>query len=79
MDRMDQDPGNFVKEATARDLKAFEGFKHRTFQDIDVQGIVMGLQALYVEYGSIGQFFAAHLTLTTKTWGPPFMPLRNFY
>ena len=78
MARMDQDPGNFVKEATARDLKAFEGFKHRTFQDIDVQGIVMGLQALYVEYRSIGQFFAAHLTPHNQDLGPAFHAFKKF-
>jgi len=78
MDRMDQDPGNFVKEATANDLKSLEGFKHRTFQATDVQGIVMGLKALYVEYGSIGHFFATHLTPQSQDLGPAFHAFKKF-
>ena len=38
----------------------------------------MGLQALYAEYGSIGQFFAAHLTPHSQDLGPAFHAFKKF-
>lgn len=61
MDRMDQQPADFVKNATAADYASLEGFVHRTFQDVDIIGLVKALKVLYIEYGNIGSFFELHV------------------
>ena len=61
MDRMDQQPAEFVQNATADDYASLEGFVHRTFQGADIIGLVKSLKELYAEYGSIGSFFERHI------------------
>jgi len=78
MERMDNSPGDFIANATASDLKALRGFKHRTFQDVDIQGVVMALQQLYKEFDSIGSFFATHLPQDAKDLGPSFIAFKQF-
>ena len=36
MERMDNSPADFILNFSQTDLKNFEGFKHRTFNEIDL-------------------------------------------
>ena len=39
MERMDHAPGSFVMDHEESDLKVFDGFVHRTFQEVDAKGL----------------------------------------
>ncbi len=76
--RMDERPGDFIAEASASDLRSLDGFKHRTFQDADLKGIVLALQQLYKEYDSIGEFFSQHLAADSTDLGPAFLAFKQY-
>lgn len=57
MERMDQQPFDFIINHENNDLKNFDGFKHRTFNSVDVSTFIKSLQALYKEYNSLGNYF----------------------
>ena len=78
MNRMDESPGSFVAGASESDLKSLDGFKHRTFQDVDIKGLLVALQQLYREYDSIGAFFAAHLGNDAEDLGPAFLAFKRY-
>ena len=61
IERMDNAPADFVKNASRKDLETFNGFVHRTFQAEDIKGLVSALKVLYSEYHNIGDFFGQHL------------------
>ena len=46
LDRMDGAPAEFVRNAKPADLKAFDGFVHRTFQEADAKRFIRCLQSL---------------------------------
>ncbi|HBS19392.1 MAG: TIGR02757 family protein [Bacteroidota bacterium] len=55
MERMDHAPGSFVMDHEESDLKVFEGFVHRTFQEVDAKGFVQALAGLLRTHGSLEQ------------------------
>lgn len=57
VDMMDDAPFQFVTGATEADLKALNGFVHRTFNDFDFKYFVLSLQNIYRNHGGLGGFF----------------------
>jgi len=55
--RMDQSPYDFIKNAQPSDLKHFENFKHRTFNGIDAVAFIMSLKNLYEKFTSMEMAF----------------------
>jgi uncharacterized protein (TIGR02757 family) len=55
--RMDDAPFEFVKHAAPIDLKALDGFAHRTFNAEDVRGFVQALQKFYAGNDSLETLF----------------------
>ena len=53
LDRMDNQPFDFVKNSTNSDLKSLLGFKHRTFNEIDVLYFVDFLKRVYQNHDSL--------------------------
>ena len=54
---MDMEPYNFVMNHTEKDLKAFENFKHRTFNGIDAEYFIKALQHIYTKHQSLENAF----------------------
>jgi len=78
MDRMDQSPADFIANASSEDLQALNGFKHRTFTDEDIKGLVVALQALYHDYPNLGAFFRQHLHESATDLGPAFHAFKSY-
>jgi len=57
LSRLDNSPFEFVKSASAQELKSLEGFVHRTFNADDVRGFVLMLQQFYAENNSLETLF----------------------
>lgn len=57
MARMDNAPGDFVRNHEASDLAVFDGFVHRTFQAEDMKGFARALQTMLRAHGSLEAFF----------------------
>lgn len=57
--RMDESPAEFVREAGPDDLKALDGFVHRTFQTDDARRFVRCLRSLERDGGLEGAFTSA--------------------
>lgn len=57
VEMMDDAPFDFVTNHTQSDLRALEGFVHRTFNDHDFMFFVSSLKNVYDNHGGIGQFF----------------------
>jgi len=57
MELMDFAPHDFIMNAVHSDLKVFEGFKHRTFQSVDIQFYIESLQHIYRNYGGLEKVF----------------------
>lgn len=53
MERMDHAPGSFVRDHLASDLKAFDGFVHRTFQAEDARSFVQALRQILDKHGTM--------------------------
>jgi len=53
MNIMDNAPHEFVLNAKAKDLKKLNGFKHRTFNGIDVSFFIQSLQYIYKNKGGL--------------------------
>ena len=49
MERMDNTPYDFVMQASRDDLKALNGFVHRTFNEVDVLFFIQALKNIYSE------------------------------
>lgn len=60
VDMMADAPYQFVINATQDDLRAFDGFVHRTFNDFDFRYFVLSLQNIYRNHGGLGEFFTTH-------------------
>jgi uncharacterized protein (TIGR02757 family) len=54
---MDNDPHRFILHHSTADLKAFESFKHRTFNAIDTKYFVTFLKWYYTHYQSLEDAF----------------------
>lgn len=53
LNRMDNQPFDFVKNSSENDLKGLLGFKHRTFNDIDLLYFVDFLKRVYAQHDSL--------------------------
>ncbi|MDX2003094.1 MAG: TIGR02757 family protein [Chitinophagales bacterium] len=57
IDRMDGEPYEFVLHHSKADLERLKGFKHRTFNDIDLLYFVASLRRHYEEHASLEAAF----------------------
>lgn len=57
MERMDNDPHNFILHHKEKDLKRFADFKHRTFNATDALYFIESLKALYIKRDSLEDAF----------------------
>lgn len=57
--RMDDTPAQFVRGASASELRALDSFVHRTFNGVDAVAMVKGLRAIY-KSGGLEQAFSAY-------------------
>lgn len=64
---MDFSPYDFVVEANVNDLKAFDSFKHRTFNGTDCRYFILSLKNIYLNYGGLEQAFAKQGNSEIKT------------
>lgn len=55
--RMGNKPGSFVRNYTPDMFRALQGFKHRTFNDRDIEGMVLCLKQAIGESNSLEPFF----------------------
>lgn len=56
LDRMDNEPYDFIKNASDHDLKSLIGFKHRTFNDTDLLYFVEFLRSVYTQKPSLENY-----------------------
>lgn len=57
---MDHDPHNFIMNVKEKELKRFEDFKHRTFNDVDTKFFIKSLQNIYKNHGGLQQSFNSY-------------------
>ncbi|MBP9152232.1 MAG: TIGR02757 family protein [Flavobacteriales bacterium] len=57
MQRMGNEPFRFVMEHSENDLKALDGFVHRTFNSEDLKHFVRSLRSIYSTYDSLEDVF----------------------
>jgi uncharacterized protein (TIGR02757 family) len=57
MDRMDNDPHNFILNHSEKDLMRFRDFKHRTFNETDTLFFIESLKTLYNKHSSLEPYF----------------------
>ncbi len=55
--RMDNAPGDFIKEARVSDLHVFDDFVHRTFNHLDIKSLVLALQEVLKHKHSLEALF----------------------
>lgn len=67
---MDNSPYDFILNHSQTDLKSFQGFVHRTFNDTDLLYFIYRLQRYYLENGSLEQAFAKHMTPESENIEP---------
>lgn len=65
--RMDNAPFDFIKNHTEHDLKHLLGFKHRTFNDLDLQYCIDFMSRHYNKYDSLEQAFFANSDTDIET------------
>ena len=70
-ERMDARPAAFVRGfQVGRDAGRLAGFKHRTFTGDDTVALVLAVQAVLAEFGSLGALFASGLPAGAPDIGP---------
>ena len=57
MELMDDSPDAFIRGFTAKDLKPFRNFKHRTFNSIDCTTFLNALQKLLLQFNGLESAF----------------------
>lgn len=67
MEIMDFAPADFVRNCSDSDLLAFNLFKHRTFQAVDIQFFIKSLQNIYLNYGGLEKVFEEGFKTDAKT------------
>lgn len=65
LQKMDQSPHDFIMHFTEKDLLAFKGFKHRTFNDDDLFFFFRALKNAYKKHSSLEALFTSN-TLKTN-------------
>lgn len=73
LERMDDTPAEYVRSASERELKAMDGFVHRTFQSEDAKRFVRCLRSLERDGGLEGVFSQA-VASSFATPGAPGIP-----
>lgn len=67
MERMDQDPFDFILNAKAHELDSLNGFVHRTFNATDFTNFVLNLQRIYRYHGGLeAQFSTTEIPLQER-------------
>ena len=57
MERMGNNPYDFVLNASNKDLKSLRGFVHRTFNEVDALFFVKALRGIYTKHQSLENLF----------------------
>ena len=57
MERMGNNPYDFVLNASKKDLKSLRGFVHRTFNEVDALFFVKALRGIYTKHQSLENLF----------------------
>lgn len=60
MELMDESPHDFILNHQVHDLKRFQGFVHRTFNESDIQYFVTALQNIYTNHTGLEEVFAQY-------------------
>lgn len=66
MRRMDNSPSDFIRDFNKADLQNFIGFKHRTFNEIDLTTFCYALQDILKEHKSLGLYFKSQFAKTNS-------------
>jgi uncharacterized protein (TIGR02757 family) len=69
MDRMDNEPYDFIRHHTDKELKRFGDFKHRTFNETDALYFIEALKWIYNKYDSLEDAFLVPLSDETVEKG----------
>ncbi len=67
MNLMDESPHEFCLNATEKDLKNLEHFKHRTFNGIDLKYFIGTLKTIYTNHSSLQSLFSHKDPITRIT------------
>ena len=65
MELLDMSPHDFILNFKEEDLARFEGFVHRTFNEIDLKYFLTSLQNIYLHHGGLEEVFSKHATKTS--------------
>jgi len=57
INKMDASPYDFVLHHQTKDLKNFNGFVHRTFNEIDLRYFILSLKNIYTKHGGLEKIF----------------------
>jgi uncharacterized protein (TIGR02757 family) len=57
IERMDHEPYQFIKDHSLKDLKRFDGFVHRTFNDTDIKCFIASLKNIYLQFDDMEAAF----------------------
>lgn len=60
MHRMDNEPFQFIKDHSEKDLKRFDGFVHRTFNADDIKCFLRALKNIYLQFDDLEAAFNQH-------------------
>ncbi len=69
MQWMDDSPHQFILQHTAKELKPFSAFVHRTFNGVDCLYFIKALKMLYTRYDSLEQAFTGNTAWTKPHTG----------
>ncbi|MFZ6051760.1 TIGR02757 family protein [Halocola ammonii] len=57
MERMEEQPHQFISQFELPDLERFSGFVHRTFNEVDLRHFLISLQNIYRQHGGLESAF----------------------
>ena len=79
MERMENAPYAFCLQHTAKDLKRIIGFKHRTFNEVDIQYFIRFLNHHYNNNDSLETAFSQWIKPTDSTIENALIGFRNYF
>jgi uncharacterized protein (TIGR02757 family) len=65
--RMDNQPADFIHHFSEQQTECFAGFKHRTFKPADIIGLTKCLQEIFLQYGSLEDFWSHCYQVSQQT------------
>ena len=65
MELLDMSPHEFVLNFKEEELDRFQGFVHRTFNELDLHYFLTSLQHIYKNHGGLEEVFSQHSTPTS--------------